>query len=280
MCVERPPETDAGATRATMNYLARSARPVIYSAGPGAPETRIGDRVHPRVVILHDARRIASTLSIDRQGFRLLGGGTNVDDFFDDSQLRAVYLRQVEDIVQSETGACRVVVFDPARRTSVAETRKPGVGGPVLRVHNDFSDRSARQIVRDLLPNEAPRLLQRRFAIVQLWRPMRRAVESFPLAIADSRTIAAEDLVAVRRRYPDWEGESHLVTYRPRHHWYWVPHMQPGETLVFKGYDSCLSGPARWGVHTAFEPAWHGTLDDVPPRESIEIRALAFFASN
>jgi len=45
--------------------------------------------------------------------------------------------------------------------------------------------------------------------------------------------------------------------------------------LVFKTYESQKAGRARWTAHTAFEDPT--TMPDARPRESIEIRTLAFF---
>jgi hypothetical protein len=53
--------------------------------------------------------------------------------------------------------------------------------------------------------------------------------------------------------------------------------MERNEALVFKVFDSDPTPPARFTAHTAFdEPA---TRADAPPRESVEVRTLAFFAS-
>ena len=51
--------------------------------------------------------------------------------------------------------------------------------------------------------------------------------------------------------------------------------MRPDEALVFKTYESEKQGHARWTAHTAFEDP--NTPPDARPRESIEIRTLAFF---
>jgi hypothetical protein len=51
--------------------------------------------------------------------------------------------------------------------------------------------------------------------------------------------------------------------------------MRRDEALVFKVYDSLTDGMARWGAHTSFDDP--DTAPDAPPRESIEIRAFAFF---
>jgi hypothetical protein len=145
----------------------------------------------------------------------------------------------------------------------------------VRRVHNDYTEWSAPQRVRDLLPQEADALLARRLAIVQVWRPIRRPVESWPLAIADAQSLSPSDMVVTERRYPDRIGQTSAITYNPAHRWYWFPYMRPDEALVFKVYDSLKDGRARFTAHTAFEDP---TAPPHPrPRESIEIRTLAFF---
>jgi hypothetical protein len=51
--------------------------------------------------------------------------------------------------------------------------------------------------------------------------------------------------------------------------------MQRNEAVVFKTFDSSRDGRARWTAHTAFDDP--NSPEDAPPRESIEMRTLAFF---
>ncbi len=66
-----------------------------------------------------------------------------------------------------------------------------------------------------------------------------------------------------------------MFQYNPAHRWTFFPRMRRDEALVFKVYDSAKDGRARWGAHTSFEHP--ETRAEAPPRESIEIRAFAFF---
>jgi len=52
--------------------------------------------------------------------------------------------------------------------------------------------------------------------------------------------------------------------------------MRRDEALVFKVYDSETDGRARFTAHTSFNDPT--TPPDAPPRQSIEVRTLAFFA--
>jgi hypothetical protein len=182
----------------------------------------------------------------------------------------------MEALVKAETGAKRVVVFDHTLRTADEDDRQARkLREVVQRVHNDYTEWSGQQRVRDLLPDEAEALLTRRFAIVQVWRPIRHPVETFPLAICDARSVAPDDLVVSERRYPNRVGQTYAVTYNPDHRWYWFPLMRREEALVFKVYDSLQDGRARFTAHTAFDDPTAPA--GARPRESIEIRTLAFF---
>jgi hypothetical protein len=167
-------------------------------------------------------------------------------------------------------------VFDHTLRTADDELREARkIREVVRRVHNDYTEWSGPQRVRDLLPDEAEDLLRRRFAIIQVWRPIRHPVETYPLAICDARSLSPQDLVVSERRYPDRIGQTYAIAHNPGHLWYWFPRMRRNEALVFKVYDSLLDGRARWTAHTAFEDPT--SPPNATPRESIEIRTLAFF---
>src|SRR5262249_38167573 len=131
------------------------------------------------------------------------------------------------------------------------------------------------QRVRDILPDEAEELLQRRFAIIQVWRPIRHPVETYPLAMADAQTLSPQDMIVSERRAPGRIGQTYAIKYNPEHKWYWFPRMRRDEAYVFKVFDSMKDGRARWTAHTAFEDPT--TPPHARPRESIEIRTMAFF---
>ena len=143
------------------------------------------------------------------------------------------------------------------------------------RVHNDYTEWSGPQRVRDILPDEADALLAGRFAIIQVWRPIRHPVETHPLGICDARTVAEKDFIISERIYPNRVGQTYAVGYNPQHDWYWFPRMRRDEALVFKVFDSAHDGRARWTAHSAFDDPT--TPPNARPRESIEIRTLAFF---
>jgi hypothetical protein len=262
---------------ATLNYIVNNGEKLFTATGgPGGLDVRSGGTLDPRRVAIHDGRPHAQDFVLDREGFRFVRHDTKVADFFDEDEVRRVYYPEMEALVKAESGAARVVVFDHTLRTADDEMRaQRKIREVVPRVHNDYTEWSGPQRVRDVLPEEADELLRRRFAVVQVWRPIRHPVESFPLAICDARTVSPDDLVISERRYPNRVGQTYAITYNPAHKWYAFPRMRRDESIVFKVFDSLKDGRARWTAHTAFDDPT--SPPNARPRESIEIRMLAFF---
>jgi hypothetical protein len=262
---------------ATVNYLLDTGEmPVTYVAVPGSADTRSSSTLDPRRVTIRNGRPQADRFTLDRNGFRFVRHDTKVADFYDQDEVRRVYYPEMEALVKQESGASRVVVFDHTLRTADDELRAAQkIREVVRRVHNDYTEWSAPQRVRDILPDEAEALLSRRFAIIQVWRPIRHPVETFPLGIADAQSLSPEDLVVSERRAPNRVGQTYAVTHNPAHRWFWFPRQRRDEAIVFKVYDSLKDGRARWTAHTAFDDPTSPA--NARPRESIEIRTFAFF---
>jgi len=187
-------ETVGEAIEATVNYILDNGDKIFtQTASPGSTDVRSGGALDPHRVTIRNARLHAQPFALDREGFRFVRHDTKVADFFDDDEIRRVYYPEMEALVKAESGASRVVVFDHTLRTADADEREARkIREVVRRVHNDYTEWSGPQRVRDLLPDEAEKLLQRRFAIVQVWRPIRHPVESSPLAMCDARSIALD----------------------------------------------------------------------------------------
>ena len=262
---------------ATLHYIVNNGETLFtLSGGSRSRDVGSGGTLDPRRVVIHDGRPQAQDFLLDRDGFRFVRHDTRVADFFDENEVRRVYYPEMEALVKAESGAARVVVFDHTLRTADEEARaQRKIREVVPRVHNDYTEWSGPQRVRDILPEEADELLRRRFAIIQVWRPIRHPVESFPLAICDARTVSPDDLVISERRYPNRVGQTYAITYNPAHRWYVFPRMRREEAIVFKVFDSLKDGRARFTAHTAFDDPT--SPPHARPRESNEIRTLAFF---
>ncbi len=269
-------DTAPDTIEAELSYLAKPEKLVTYVAKPGGVDAREGGETMTRRVKIQNGRPLAERFEFEREGFRFVPHHSHVGDFGDDDEIRRVYYKECEELIRQVSGAKRVVVFDHTLRTASSdqrETRK--IRDIVSRVHNDYTEWSGPQRVRDIMGDEAEALLAGRFAIIQVWRPINHPVESHPLAICDAQTVKPETLVVNERRYPDRIGQTFAITYDPEQRWYWFPRMHPDEALVFKVYESLQDGRARWTAHTAFKDPT--APPHARPRESIELRSLAFF---
>jgi len=228
-------------------------------------------------VRIQDGRPEAARLSLDREGFRLIAEPTAVTDFYDADEVARVYDPEVESLVKRETGAATVLVFDHTIRVQSDEKRREKkVRETVKLAHNDYTERSGPQRVRDLLGEaQAARRLKQRYAFYNLWRPIAGPVLSVPLAMCDAQTMAPGDWIVADLVYADRIGEIYNVGHNPAQRWCYFPKMTTGEVLLFKCFDSMTDGRARFTAHSAFDDPT--TPAGAPPRESIETRVVAFF---
>jgi hypothetical protein len=260
-----------------VNYLVNDGAEVFtYTGGPGSLDVRNGGTPDPHRIVMHNARPHWGEFKLDVHGFRYVRHDTEMQDFLDASEIKRIYYPEMEALIKAESGAKRVVVFDHTLRTADDALREQHkIREVVRRAHNDYTEWSGPQRLKDILPDEADELSKRRFAIIQVWRPIRYPVETHPLAIADARSVSPDDFIISERRYPDRVGQTYAIAYNPEHKWYWLPRQARNEALVFKVYDSAKDGRARWTAHTAFDDPT--TPPNARPRESIEIRTLALF---
>ena len=273
--------TQADAVVAELTYTVDTGETQINeSYGPGNIYQRTTGSYEQKAMAIHDGRRATKDFSLDHNGFVFVRRPSAVTDFFDKAQVASVYYPELVELVCEESGARRAVVFDHTVRSGDELERETKlVREPVLYVHNDYTEISGPNRARELLPSLAPDIdiesaLAGRFAIIQVWRPIRTVLES-PLAIADSRSLEPGDLITVERRYPDRVGQTYRLKHNAAHRWYYFPRMEPEEVIVFKVFDSERDGRTRFTPHTAFkDPA---SAANAPHRQSIEARLFAFF---
>ncbi|TFW07400.1 methyltransferase [Oxalobacteraceae bacterium OM1] len=258
----------------TLGYLAPGQeRPRNYMYPPPAGMPWENVRFQEQPCRIHDARRVASSLALERNGFELLDA-TGVGDIDTEADI-AAYLHVVEMFALAVTGGSRAVAFDHLLRqcepgTSAHSFGRAGAMPAALgRVHNDYTEASGprrRQLVLPDAPDDVP------YMILNFWRPVGHPAWDKPLALCDTRSIGSRHWVEADILYPDRVGQIYLATHSIAHRWYYVPAMRPDELWVFKSYDSRRDVPARMTPHCAFEdiraPA------GAPPRRSIEVRCL------
>jgi len=254
---------------ATVNYtVPTGTKPIRYKypRPEGRPDRSPVD--DPRWVRIFDARSAESSFSLDDAGFALVGLAT------DGGSNREEWMRTAAHLVRNHTRAGRVHVFDVTERQS----RHPGprMRKPSWKVHGDYTERSAPQRIRDLLPAEAPKVLDRPFAFVNVWLPLGEPVLEAPLGLIHPQTLSEADLIPTTLRYRDRDGEIYHARFNRDHVWLHYRAMHPREALLLKTYDSRQDGRARFVLHSAFDdPA--SRLEEPPPRRSVEVRTIAFY---
>ena len=129
---------------------------------------------------------------------------------------------------------------------------------------------------RDLTADEVDALEAGRYAFINVWRSIdsKNAVARSPLAVCDEASVDPDEKFKYELRFPDRTGETYSLRHSDKHRWYWYPGMSHDECLVFKCFDK-RKDSTRFTFHTAFDDP--STTEASPPRQSIEVRTIAFF---
>lgn len=268
---ERIPRGSVTATLTFFNPPEDSSTPFIYVEEPpaGKPKRNFSDA--PEHVPVTDIRGSESDYILDVQGFQAISSvpSSNDIDWNSDTSVKEKYYPNVESVLlQHVQGASRIHIFDHTiRRTAPDAPRQP-----VTRVHIDQTPWSALgRVSLHLPPEDAKELLKGRVRIINVWRPLNGAVESHPLAFADSSSVPDEALVATELRYPNRTGEIAEVKRTEGQKWLYWSGIDNDERLFLQCFDTEKGARVP---HCAFiDPR---STEDSKPRESIEVRALVF----
>jgi hypothetical protein len=263
--------------RVQMNYIVDTGvPPVRYIDWPEMAHKEIAPTYRQHEMTIRNGRPLRDSFRLDIHGFVFVDHHTAMKDFTDEAERKRVYDREVAELIKRHSGASEVVVFDHTIRIGDEAAQKAGARPPVKGVHNDYTEASAPRRLREIVGDaEAERRFGKRWAIIQVWRPIRGKVMIDPLGICDGRTIPQQGFILVQRRYKDRTGEVYHIAHNPAHVWYHFPQMERDEALVFKVFDTDQSVPTRFTAHSAFDDP--GTQAGAPPRESIETRTFAFW---
>src|ERR1700693_4972122 len=222
-------------TTAELHYLIRTAeKPTRYAMEPppGVPSSNGID--DPHTVLIEDARGREPEFTLDRNGFTLIKAPTAVRNFYDPDEIKSVYYPEVERLLRDTLGASRVVVFDH----NVRSGGRSDLPQPSRRVDNDHTVNSAPRRPRAHRGAEADELLQHRFGIVNVWRPIRGPVLDSPLALCDARSFSDDDLIASDLVYQHARGETSSVEFKRGPRWRVLTHASSFSETVPPVYDS------------------------------------------
>ncbi|KAK4096854.1 hypothetical protein N658DRAFT_501098 [Parathielavia hyrcaniae] len=254
---------------------------------------------------------------IDVSGFATYHFPAAEKTFSDDAAVRTGYYDEVKDLLRSKLqgSISHIEIFDHTiRRRDPTSPRQP-----VQQVHVDQTPAAAEARVRrhvKLPPPELDALLQCRYQIINVWRPIGHPATDFPLAVIDWRSTKPDDLVPVDLLYPlhhrgttsgdddddddrgketlpdltraastegyGVKGETYGVLPSEAHRLYYVKDMTPDEVLLLKCFDSWAEGKPQGREGVAAWSPHTAFVDPATPegtkgRESIEVRCLVFY---
>ncbi|POS70533.1 hypothetical protein DHEL01_v211071 [Diaporthe helianthi] len=228
-------------------------------------------------VVVSDVSGDEDRYTLDSHGFQYCRSPSRESDFFDNDKIENEYYSECEKLLKYVTGASRVHIFNHKVRRGPTHWHHLGLKnlanrGPVTKTHVDQSYDGAELRLRWELPDEADDLVQRRYQIINVWRPI-RTIEKDPIAVADAKSVPDADLVAAVMVENDYHGEQWVVRHNEAHRWYYKHLMSTEEVLLIKCFDS-NEDVARRALHSAFEdPAYR----DKESRQSIEVRCLLLY---
>lgn len=261
-----------------VNYIGEMSERPRYFAND---TTRDRLTLDARTIQVEDLRGRAEPPSLAREGFTLVRHESSVADFRNTQDVAARHPAEIVQLIGELSGADTVIVSSPGVLRFGEKSPHSGRlnnSRPARFIHVDVSNPTAVAFAERSRPGGDARRV-RRFAHYNVWRALSPPPQDVPLAVCDARTVELQDLVCADAVFdnpgqPEWSFEGLVVRHNPGHRWYYFSGMTRDEALVFKTNDSDPAAPSQV-PHTAFNdprcPA------GVPPRESIEMRAIAYW---
>jgi hypothetical protein len=272
------------------------------------PDGSAGNPKHVDIVVRDARPRLrAGKITLEKQGFTLAAQHTKLStqEFYKPENVKRVYYPEMEELIKQQTGAVTVVVLnDIVRNSGAADTRglaNPfagggnGVNGYANVVHTDYrAKKSVSKYFEQPAHLRAPESgaatgtptgtrhgPSGKYMLINAWRNIddKDPIYNNTLACCDQHSVRSPgDFVTVdvpltlEATAEQYRLSTHSA---PRHKWYYFPHMQKDEVLLFTQFDSDPAARARFCFHTAFDDP---TVDPrLPQRQSVEVRVICFF---
>ena len=195
-------------------------------------------------------------------------------------RVEGAYFEECAKLVQQRTKSSRAVAYN-WRHRRLATNFVPGSAvdyssKPLATFHMDNDMITAEMNLRRTLGDtEAERWLQKRWAIINVWRPVGDTVSQWPLALLDSHDIKAGENTESIFTKNNYKSHFSALKYSPHFKFYYVNQLTVDEALLFVDYDSTKSSQLSGLAHGAFDD--HRTPENAPLRRSIEVRVLVLW---
>ena len=253
----------------------------IFPTDSGKKTIRTEQKNYKRKVF--DLRKYKN-FNLDENGFCVdtytYGGG----DLFDDKFVKNKYFPLMAKYLKNKLKAKKVIIFDFNQRSFNTDMNsKNNHRIPVLYSHVDYTIDSGLKRTKEILRNNKITFNQKhRYSLINIWRPVKKVIVDYPLALCDGKTVLMNDLVQTNiyhygmenLKKPRHSGKIYSLINNRNHKWYFLSKMRPNEIFLIKNWDSkyreyenhVLNAP-----HSAIELP--GKIKS-KTRQSIEIRTL------
>ncbi|KAI3320506.1 hypothetical protein HD806DRAFT_235059 [Xylariaceae sp. AK1471] len=235
------------------------------------------DREELVPVLIQDIRGKENQYALDTHGFQLVRHQTclSKDAFADGNNIVDIYYPETAEVVKRVTNAAHVhVIHHVLRHSTTPDADSLGVTRPLYKVHVDSTPTRVESTIRMFERENADALLKKRYALINVWRPLKRCFKD-PLAYCDGSTVPEKDFVARELVMP--KGESNkantAVAKNSSHKWHYLHGMEADEIVLVKCWDQ-KEGVVKRCPHSAVRDP---IMEDKEDRESVEVRCLVFW---
>ncbi|KAK0609968.1 putative CmcJ-like methyltransferase [Bombardia bombarda] len=220
--------------------------------------------------------------NLDVHGFCILRAITKVDPnevYSNREEFQKAYWYEIEALLHDRFPRySRIEAFDLTVRKREPEyplkvrAYNLEAENPAGAAHADYSHSGGFLILQNCFPGQGAYWKNKDFDLINVWRPLRGPTDDWPLAMCDFTTIDTEnDLLLTDSIRRDDVAEISLMHYNKSHRWHYLKNQGVDDLFVFRNTDS--SGKRARGFHAAVRnPNAVG-----PPRESLEVRLVAFY---
>lgn len=256
---------------ASVNYHVKKSVPQAFEFDV---DGIIGNLISPELVTtgikVADLRESEFQPSFSEDGIAFLVHPTSVQGFESGDAWRAIYDRELQDLLKAQLGAKEVIIFDHTVRIDAPDAPRR----PARNVHNDYSRTGAEERLVDLVGEaRAAEFHQAGYGFVNVWRPVERVITTSPLGFIRPSSVKSDDWMDIGLVYPDRLGQILGVAANSHHEWFYQSAMTPDEIAVFNIYDNC--GRPQL-AHSALDLPCDAKT--TVPRKSIESRALVRYS--
>lgn len=266
-------DSHRGAVVADLTFIV----PSPDGSAPFVTEGPEGDEISEtktHQVRVDDIRGREHMYNLDTNAFQVLqnvSSEATYETFDTIDEIQRVYYPEVQRLLlENVPGAQRVKIMGHSVRKESSDKHR----NPILFVHSDHTEQVAEKFAKEYADSEkAEELLNGRWRIVNVWRPLNGPVQTTPMTFASASSLSEDDLFNVEVRMPDRLDWFMGLKYNPTQRWCYWSEMENSERLLLKCTDSA-QGVGKHAFHSAFVDP-RAPLD-AKPRESIEVRTLVF----